>query len=284
MEKIFVFGHKKPDTDSVTSAICLSYLKNKLGMNTEPRILGEINNETKYVLDYFKIKTPELLNNVKLQIKDLTYQRDLNFYESDSIYKAFKFMNKNKVSVIPVIDAFNKFVGIVSMKDITKNFLSDKYNKIDCSYDNLLETIEGTEILRFDDKINGTTVVSAYQHQTFIDNVKLTNDNILIVGDRSFIIEYAIKNKIKLIIITGNNEIKEEHLKLARENKVNIIKTSFDSFKTIKYIGFADDLSKIVLKNDIITFKENDYVTEFTDLASKTKYSNYPILDNDNHC
>ena len=284
MEKIFVFGHKKPDTDSVTSAICLSYLKNKLGMNTEPRILGEVNNETKYVLDYFKIKTPELLNNVKLQIKDLTYQRDLNFYESDSIYKAFKFMNKNKVSVIPVIDAFNKFVGIVSMKDITKNFLSDKYNKIDCSYDNLLETIEGTEILRFDDKINGTTVVIPYQHQTFIDNVKLTNDNILIVGDRSFIIEYAIKNKIKLIIITGNNEIKEEHLKLARENKVNIIKTGFDSFKTIKYIGFADDLSKIVLKDDIITFKENDYVTEFTDLASKTKYSNYPILDNDNHC
>ena len=284
MEKVYVFGHKKPDTDSVTSAIVLSYLKNQLGMNTEPRVLGEINNETKYVLDYFKIAEPKLLENVKLQIKDLKYHTDINFYEYDSIYNAFKFMNENKISVIPVTDKDNKFVGIVSMKDITKNFLSDEYNKIDCSYDNLLKTIEGEEILRFDDEIKGTTITSAYQHQTFIDNVKLNNETILIVGDRSFIIEYAIKSKIKLIIITGNNDIKEEHLKLAKENKVNIIKTSYDSFKTIKYIGFADDLSRITLTKDIITFKENDYVTEFTDIASKTKYSNYPVVDNENHC
>ena len=284
MEKVYVFGHKKPDTDSVTSAIVLSYLKNQIGMDTEPRVLGEINNETKYVLDYFKIEEPKLLENVKLQIKDLTYPTDLNFYESDSIYNAFKFMNDNKVSVIPVIDNNDKFKGIVSMKDITRNFLSDEYNKVDCSFDNLLHTIEGQEVLRFDDRIKGSTIVSAYQHQTFMDNVKLTNDTILIVGDRSFIIEYAIKSKIKLIIITGNNNIKEEHLKLAKENKVNIIKTSFDSFKTIKYIGFADDISRITLTNDIITFKEDGYVTEFTDIASKTKYSNYPVLDNDNHC
>lgn len=284
MEKVYVFGHKKPDTDSVTSAIVLSYLKNQIGMNTEPRVLGELNNESKFVLDYFKIKEPEILNNVKLQIKDLTYHTDLNFYETDSIYNAFKFMNDNKVSVIPVIDNNDKFVGIISMKDITKNFLSDEYNKIDCSYDNLLKTIEGKEVLRFDERIKGTTITSAYQHQTFMDNVKLSNDNILIVGNRSFIIEYAIKSKIKLIIITGDNDIKDEHLKLAKENGVNIIKTSYDSFKTIKYVGFADDLSRIVLRDDIITFKEDDYVTEFTDIASKTKYSNYPVLDNENQC
>ena len=284
MEKIYVFGHKKPDTDSVTSAIVLSYLKNQIGMNTEPRILGEINNETKYVLDYFKIKEPKLLENVKLQIKDLTYHTNLNFYEYDSIYNAFKFMNEKKISVLPIIDLNNKFKGIISMKDITKNFLSDEYNKIDCSYNNLINTLEGKEILKFDDNIKGYTIVSAYQHQTFIKNVKLTNDTILIVGDRSFIIEHAIKSKIKLLIITGNNDIKEEHIQLAKENKVNIIKTSYDSFKTIKYIGFADNISKITLENNIITFKENDYVTEFTEIASKTKYSNYPILDNDNHC
>ena len=284
MEKVYVFGHKKPDTDSVTSAIVLSYLKNQLGMDTEPRVLGEINNETKYVLKHFKIEEPKLLENVKLQIKDLTYHTGLNFYESDSIYNAFKFMNENKVSVLPIIDNNDKFKGIISMKDITKNFLSDEYNKVDCSFDNLLHTIEGQEVLRFDDRIKGSTIVSAYQHQTFMDNVKLTNDTVLIVGDRSFIIEYEIKSKIKLIIITGNNNIKEEHLKLAKENKVSIIKTSFDSFKTIKYIGFADDITKITLTNDIITFKEDGYVTEFTDIASKTKYSNYPVLDNDNHC
>ena len=48
MSKILIFGHKKPDTDSVASAIGLSYLKNKLGYDTEPRILGTTNKETKY--------------------------------------------------------------------------------------------------------------------------------------------------------------------------------------------------------------------------------------------
>ena len=70
MKKISIFGHKKPDTDSVTSAIALSYLKNKLGFNTEARILGHPNNETKFVLNYFKTDEPKYLNDVKLQIKD----------------------------------------------------------------------------------------------------------------------------------------------------------------------------------------------------------------------
>ena len=48
MSTVYVVGHKKPDTDSVVSAIGLSYLKNKLGEKTEPRVLGSLNKETKY--------------------------------------------------------------------------------------------------------------------------------------------------------------------------------------------------------------------------------------------
>jgi manganese-dependent inorganic pyrophosphatase len=50
MNKVLIFGHRKPDTDSVCGAISLSYLKNKLGVNAEPRILSEINHETAYAL------------------------------------------------------------------------------------------------------------------------------------------------------------------------------------------------------------------------------------------
>ena len=48
MEKVYIFGHQTPDTDAVTASISLSYLKNQLGMVTEPRVLGHINKETKY--------------------------------------------------------------------------------------------------------------------------------------------------------------------------------------------------------------------------------------------
>ena len=48
MRKTFIFGHKKPDTDSVMSAIGLSYLKNRLGENTTPKVLGDINTIKRY--------------------------------------------------------------------------------------------------------------------------------------------------------------------------------------------------------------------------------------------
>ena len=64
MNKTFILGHKKPDTDSVTSAIGLSYLKNSLGENTEARVIGDINKETEYALNYFHVTVPKYLNDV----------------------------------------------------------------------------------------------------------------------------------------------------------------------------------------------------------------------------
>ena len=76
MKKTLIFGHKKPDTDSVTASISLSYLKNKLGENTEAYALGNLNDETKFALKYFGVKEPKYLNDVKLQIKDVNYHKD----------------------------------------------------------------------------------------------------------------------------------------------------------------------------------------------------------------
>ena len=85
MRRTFIFGHKKPDSDSVMSAIGLSYLKNQLGENTEARVLGTINKESKYALDYFNIQEPKYLNDVKLQLKDVKYHK--GFFIKDNIYK-----------------------------------------------------------------------------------------------------------------------------------------------------------------------------------------------------
>ena len=65
MKKVLIFGHKKPDTDSVMSAIGLSYLKNQLGDNTEPRVLGTINKESEFVLNYLDIEAPELIESLE---------------------------------------------------------------------------------------------------------------------------------------------------------------------------------------------------------------------------
>ena len=77
MEKVFVFGHKKPDTDSVCAAIAMAYLMNKVNNRYEvvPRILGAINNESKFVLERFGVKCPKYLNDVKYSFNSYTMNR-----------------------------------------------------------------------------------------------------------------------------------------------------------------------------------------------------------------
>ncbi len=62
---LYIFGHKAPDTDTVCSAIAYAYLKNKLGKEAKPFVLGDINSETKFVLEKFGVDVPEILESAE---------------------------------------------------------------------------------------------------------------------------------------------------------------------------------------------------------------------------
>ncbi|OIK21077.1 manganese-dependent inorganic pyrophosphatase [Bacillus amyloliquefaciens] len=68
MEKILIFGHQNPDTDTICSAIAYADLKNKLGFNTEPVRLGQVNGETQYALDYFKQESPRFVETAANEV------------------------------------------------------------------------------------------------------------------------------------------------------------------------------------------------------------------------
>lgn len=62
-EVIYVIGHKHPDTDSICASIAYANLKQKEGINAKPFRCGKVNNETKFVLDYFNVEAPKLIKN-----------------------------------------------------------------------------------------------------------------------------------------------------------------------------------------------------------------------------
>ena len=284
MGKVYVFGHQNPDTDSVTSAISLSYLKNQLGMDTEPRVLGHINKESKYVLDYFKIKEPKYLNDVKLQLKDVEYLKDVYIDKNSSINDVYEYLNEKGITGTPVVEDKNKYYGIVTVKDIAKELIKGDIHFLDATYENILNVLDGEEVLKYDDNIKGDILVASYRSTTFLNNINLTKDNILIVGDRHSIIEDAVNKGIKLLIVTGNGEIKDNHLKIAKQNKVNIIRTKNDSFTTSKKVGLSNSISTIIKNDSSKVFKENDYYDDFIENSQKLKHNNYPILNNKNEC
>lgn len=284
MNKVYIFGHQSPDTDAVTSAISLSHLKNKLGMDTEPRVLGHINKETKYVLDKFGVNEPKYLNDVKLQLKDLDYHKGLFVDENKSIDYVYKFLTEKGVTGTPVVTDGNKYKGIITIKDIAKKLISNDFDKIDSNYSNILETVSGEEVLKFDDEIKGNVLVASYDSDTFISNVNLNSNSILIVGDRQDIIKKAIDDNVKLIVVTGPEKITEENLKLAENNKVNVIKTNIDSFHTSKLICLSNKIGTLLVEDTSKIFRENDYYTDFVEATKKLKHNNYPILNNDGVC
>ena len=282
--KTYIFGHKKPDTDSVMSAIALSYLKNKIGENTEPRVLGGINKETKYAIKYFNLKTPEYLNDVKLQLSDVNYHKDFLIKETNSIYDGYEYMLKEGLTGLPVVKDNNDFVGLITIKDLSRTILNENFEDLYTSYSNLISVLKGEEVLKFDDEIIGKLLVASYKSTTFMENVKLDDDSILIVGDRHSIIEYAINSKVKLVILSGNANIKEEHLELARKNKVNIIRTKYDSYHITRLVGLTNYIKTMIRSYNPTKFEDTEFVDNVLDINNKLKHTNYPIVNKKNKC
>ncbi len=284
MEKIYVLGHKKPDTDSIAAAISLSNLKNELGIPAEPRTLGNLNNETKFALDYFNETEPKYLNDVKLQVKDIKYIKNYFLNSNQSIYDGYNYMNQFNIGNLPLISEDGTFTGLISMKDIAKYQMKEELNHLNASYDNILKVLNGESILKFDDNFDIKILAAAYRSTRFIETVNIDEKMGLIVGDRHSIIEYAVNNKAKLIVLTGNSEIKDIHLDIAKKNKVNIIRTNYDSFTTSRKIWLSNYLNTIIENQNIICFNEEDTVDDVMDKTKRFKYSNYPIINKDNKC
>ena len=280
MDKVYVFGHKNPDTDSVTSAISLSYLRNYLNhTNAIPCMLGEMNNETKFVLDYFKLSKPKYLNDVKLQVKDLNYKKNCFLYEDNTLEELFKYMEDYQVSAVPVCSKLGKYRGIITLKELVKIVIDPLYSELYTSYKNILDLIHGKEITKYSNDIKGKI---RYFKSKGYDGISILSENdILLVSNDLKLVHDAIKEKVKLIIVIGKRDLDKSLVTYARRNKVNIITTMQDPIFVSKKLVLSNYLKNVVnTKRECID--ENMYLNDFLVFFNKYKHHNYPIVDRKN--
>ncbi len=281
MKHNLIFGHKTPDTDSVCSAIVLSWLKNQINEPSVPYILGSINKETEFVLNYFNVTTPQILDNVKIQLKDLDYDKVKPFHKDRSVHFAYFHMNENKLRTLPIIDEDGYLSGIITMKDIAMSLINTDQHYICTSYDNIIETLLGKSLLRFDDIIEGEIIVASFEKETLRKTSIINKNSIVIVGDRYDVIKYAIETGVKLIIITGDLEVAPELFDLAAENKVNIIGTAYQTYYTAKNISLSKYVEDIMKDKDIMMFFDDDYLNDCKEDIEQSKHSKFPIISKD---
>ncbi len=280
----FIFGHRNPDTDSVASSIALSYLLNEEGENTIPKVIGHLNLETKFVLNYFKIKSPDYLNDTKVRIKDIKFNKKAWIKEDNSIASAFNYMQKQNLTAIPVVDEKKILKGLVSLKEIAKYLISGNKEMVDTSYDNIVNSLEGIGLLQFDQEIEGNLLVASYQAKTLYDEVKLSSDDIVIVGDRYKVLDYAIQSNVKLIVLTGNHELPKRLFKKAEKNKINVIYSKYDTINTVNKVILSNKIKYININTKPVTVNGKDYRTDFIGLANKTGHTNYPVINSKGEC
>lgn len=276
-----VFGHKNPDTDSVTSAIALAHLRKMQGFSTKAFVLGDIPKEAQYVLDYFKVPHPDKIDNVKIQMSDIDYDKVEPLKPHHSILTAYHHMNQYKIRTLPIIDDFDKLIGIITMKDIAMNTINGDSRTLNTTFENLKKDLNAYVMNYSNPMVKGTVVITAFHKDTIIENDIFNEKSVVITGDRFEIIDYAIRKKVQLIIITGGQNIPQVLKDRAAVSRVNILITPYDTYDTAKIINQTNFISTIMKSKRLIKFKESAYMDHCKEIVQTSKHSKFPIVDDE---
>lgn len=284
---LYITGHKNPDSDSICAAIAYAEFKNKVGPHPAMAVrVGDINRETKFILDYFGVNPPTLIETVKLQVSDLHIDNIAPISQDISLKMAWNIMKKNNVKTLPVTDENDNLIGLVSVSNLTSSYMDiwDSYilSKSNTTIDNILDTLAGTAIYisSSTDNLKGKILVSAMRPESMKSLAE--EGDIAICGDREENQSLLIDAKASLIIITGNHTVNEDIIDMAKENNCSIISTPYDSFTTSRLITQSIPVSYVMTKENLISFSTDDFVDEIKDVMIETRYRSYPVVDSNN--
>ena len=278
MEEILVFGHKNPDTDSICSSIAMSNLRKQQGFNAIPCRLGEINKETKFVLDKLGVKSPKLLKTVSAQITDLNYVEKSTISTEDSIKEALDLMTKENFSSLPVIDTEGYFKTMLSISDIANTYLeidySDLFSKYSTTFENLKEALEG-------EVISGNypegEIASNLKEASELESLK--KGDIVITTSLTDGIDKSIQAGARVVIVCCR---KGDFIspRVTSECAIMLVRHSF--FKAISLISQSISVGGILNTNKVLfNFNKEDFLSEIRGIMKDANQTNFPVLEDD---
>ena len=287
-ERIYITGHKNPDSDSICAALAYAEYKNGNGdVNAIPVRLGPINRETKYILEYFGVEAPILLETVRLSVEDLDFDKVAPVSPDISLRMALELMKKNSLNSLPVIDENEQLCGVVTISDIISSYIDVWDNgflgKSGTTIDNIIDTLSAKPIVIPSKmrSLNGRILVLAMEPETAARFLEV--NDIVICGNRKDVQEIAINSNVSLMIVTGNVDIDEDIIKLAEDKGVTLISTPHDTFTTSRLITQSIPISFVMTRENLVSFTLDDLVDNVKEKMSQTRYRSYPVIDDDNN-
>lgn len=291
-DKIYIIGHKNPDTDSICSAIAYEDIKNRINKNTnvkyQARRAGEINDETQYVLNYFNVEAPAYISNVGTQIKDMDIRKSPDVNSCFSIKQAWNLMREYSLVTLPIRDEKGGLEGLVTIGDIAKSYMENSDSKTisnaKTQYRSIAETIQGkVEIGDSNGFCERGKVIIAAARQELMEQYIEPGD-LVIMADREEDHCHAIEMGASCIIICLDSEVTDNVKKLAEEHNCVVISSPLDTFTISRLINQSIPVSSIMKKDNLITFKSDEYTDNIKDIMVKNKYRDFPVINKREKC
>ena len=283
-QKVFVVGHRNPDTDSICSAICYANLKCALNKEEEYIAMraGHINEETQYVLDRLGIQPPLYLKDVRTQVRDIEIRETEGASKEISLKKAWNLMKDSNVVTLPITEK-NKLVGIISISDIATSYMDVYDSKIlataKTQYKNILETLDATLVVgdeeAFFDK--GKVLIAAANPDLMESYIE--EHDLVILGNRYESQLCAIEMKADCIIVCEGAAVSITIKKMAEEKGCTVISTPHDTYTVARLINQSMPIAHFMRKEDLITFRMDDYTDTIKETMAKKRHRDFPVLD-----
>lgn len=236
-KKIYIIGHKNPDTDSVASAIAYAELKQRQGCRgAQAAMAGEPNPQTRYVLERLGIEPPLYLADVLPKVRDVLKREAITVSDDTPLVKALELFHRNNIRVLPVVDAAGKPTGLISLLKLSEKYLltgKDRLRGVNTSLASLSACLEGTFLCGAptDNVAHLHLFIGAMREESFSDRIEGYDPASLLVmtGDRHAIQQSAIDKGVSVLVITGGLPIAEDLLSMAGEKGVVVLSTPYDT-------------------------------------------------------
>jgi manganese-dependent inorganic pyrophosphatase len=284
---IHVTGHRNPDTDSIAAAIGYAELRGRQDPDNTyiPVRLGDLNAQTRWVLDRAGAAEPLFLPHIMLRVRDVMQQ---DFYAAgvdDPIREVGLTMAQDKLDAVPIVDHDGKLVGVVTERALARRYIRESREA-----SSLVDTptrisaisaaVSGQQIAGDDHTVEGRVWVFAMA--TDYTESGIGEGDVVILGNRDDAQRRMIERGVALMLVSNGHMPDDEVLKLARERGTAVVVSPLDSYVCGRLTTLAAPCSSL-MDTDPLTVRGNDLLEDVTEGIKDVSYRAAVAVDRNNH-
>ncbi len=276
---IYVIGHKNSDLDSVASAYAYARL---LQLQGEEEAIaarnGELKPEVLFVLQRYQVETPEAIDDVYLQVRDVMRRGVICAYLDQPLLDAGQLLQEHDRRSMPVVDTENKVHGIIATEDFAKLFFNDldprSVNRVPLKRDNLVRALRGRVLVEGRRTLGDRVIVGAMQAETMADYVE--PGCLVVLGDRENAQIKAIESGAAALVVTGDLLVSARALTAAKKYGVMVISTAHHTFTAVRLINLSISVQDI-MNRDFDYCRPEDPMSEVQRKLARRR--SLPVVD-----